>query len=132
MANKSGQRVMRIRSLRTSVTVWKPTRGRNKPKASSAVTPASRNARAVSTRLAGAPLAISDLLDIRAAKQTLRQEYQGDCKDRKGGDILVVDRKICRPHGLDQTDQYAADNRARQGADAAQNGGCKGFHSRNE
>jgi hypothetical protein len=34
---------------------------------------------------------MSDFLDIRAAKQTLRQEYQGYREDRKSGDVLVVD-----------------------------------------
>src|SRR5262245_57108598 len=110
MANSSGQRVTRIRSLRTSVTVSNPTSGRDRPEASNAVRPASRRARAVSTRFAGASLVISDLLDIRSSEQPLRQENQGDREDRKRRDVLIVDGKICRPHGLDKADQDAADN----------------------
>src|SRR4030095_4129774 len=105
MANSSGQRVTRIRSLRTSVTVSNPTSGRNRPKASNAVRPASRRAGAVSTRFAGAPFVISDLLDIRPAEQSLRKEYQGDREDRKGGNVFIVDGDICRTHGLDKADQ---------------------------
>src|SRR5580765_2951206 len=106
MENNRGHRVVKIRSFRTSVTVWKPIRGRNRPNASSAVTAASLNARTVSTRMPGASPPISDLFDIRAAKQTLRQEEKSDRQNRKGGNSFVVDREICRPHGLDQSDQY--------------------------
>src|SRR5262245_29700626 len=132
MAKSSGQRVTRIRSLRTSVTVSNPTSGRNRPKASNVVRPASRRARAVSTRFAGAPLAISDLLDIRPAEQSLRQEYQGDREDGKGGNVFIVDGKICGPHGLDEADQDAADNRARQGTDAAKDCGSEGLYPRHK
>src|ERR1035441_3184318 len=78
MANSNGQRVVRMRSLRMFVTVWKPISGRNRAKASRAVKPASRSARAISTRWFGAPSAISHLLDIRPAEQALRQEDQCD------------------------------------------------------
>src|SRR5262249_39890557 len=117
-ANSNGHRVLRIKSLRTSVTVWKPISGRKSPKESSAATPASRRARAVSTRLAGVSLAMSDFLDIRAAKQTLRQEYQRDREDGESGDILVVDGKVRGPHRHNKADQNAAYDCARQRADA--------------
>src|SRR5674536_261436 len=84
------------------------------------VKPASRSARAISTRWFGAPSPISHLLDIRPAEQALRQEDQCDGEHGKGGDVLVVDGKIGRPHGLYQANQDAADQRARQGADGAQ------------
>src|ERR1019366_472162 len=122
--NSSGQRVVRTSSLRMSCAVSKPISGRNSPKASKAVTPASRSARATSTRRSSAPSCappgISHLLDIRPAEQALRQEDQGDGEHGEGGDVLVVDGKIGRPHGLDQADQNAADYRARQRANAAQ------------
>src|SRR5450756_1142213 len=101
IANSSGQRVVRISSLRMFCAVSKPISGRNIPKASRAVTPASRSARATSTRLSCAPPCISHLLDIRPAEQALRQEDQGDGEHREGGNVLVVDGKIGRPHGLD-------------------------------
>src|SRR5674536_151807 len=132
MANSNGQRVVRMRSLRMFVTVWKPISGRNRAKASRAVKPASRSARAISTRWFGAPSAISHLLDIRPAEQALRQEDQGYGEHGKGGDVLVVDGKIGRPHGLDQADQDAADHRARQRADAAQHRGGERLHARHE
>src|SRR5262249_28872911 len=89
-ANNKGQRVVRISSLRTSVVVWNPTRGRNSPNASNAVTAASFRARAVSTRVCASP-AMSDLFDIRAAEQTLWQEDESDRQNGKGGYIFVVD-----------------------------------------
>src|ERR1017187_6307958 len=119
MENSNGQGVVRMRSLRMFVTVWKPISGRNRAKASRAVKPASRSARAISTRWFGAPSAISHLLDIRPAEQALRQEDQCDGEHGKGGDVLVVDGKIGRPHGLYQANENAADHRARQRADAA-------------
>src|SRR5674536_274536 len=54
------------------------------------VKPASRSARAISTRWFGAPSPISHLLDIRPAEQALRQEDQCDGEHGKGGDVLVV------------------------------------------
>src|SRR5664279_1491876 len=94
MANNSCQRVVRTKLLPKSVTVWKPISGRNSPKASKAVMPASRSARAISTRFCGAPSAISNLLDIRPAEQALRQEDQCNGEHGKCGDVLVVDGKI--------------------------------------
>src|SRR5665647_3850737 len=117
IANSSGKRVVRISSLRMFCSVLKPISGRNNPKASKAVMPAARKARAASTRPVCAPPAISNLLDVRPAEQALRQEDQRDGEHREGGDVLVVDGKIRRPHGLDQADQKSADHGARQRAD---------------
>src|SRR5690242_5888175 len=118
-ANNSGHRVVRIKSLRILVVVSKPTSGRNRPKASNVVMPASRNARLASTRFSCAPVAISNLFDVGPAEQPLRQEDQSNCQHRESGNILVVDGKICRPKSFDQTDQNTADHSAGQRADAA-------------
>src|SRR5215471_3059842 len=104
-ANNGGQRVVRIRSLRILVVVSKPTNGKNRPNASSAVTPASRNARAASTRLSCAPVAISDLFDIGPSEQPLRQEDQRDCQYGESGNVFVIDGEIRRPKRLDQANQ---------------------------
>src|SRR5215470_10918695 len=82
--------------------------------------------------MTGASTSMSDLFDIRAAEQTLWQEDQGDCQNGKGSYVLVVDRKIGRPHGLDETDQDAADYRAGKRSYAAQYGGGERLHARNE
>src|SRR5712671_3121079 len=105
-ANSICQRVSRTISLRMFWTVRKPISGSSRKKASTAVSPASMIAARRAARAAGA--AMSDFLDIRPAEQALRQEDERDGEDREGGDVLVVDRKIGRPHGLDQPDQDAA------------------------
>src|SRR5512141_51175 len=96
MENNSGQRVVKINSLRILVMVWKPISGRNNPKASSAVIAASRKAPAVSIRTFSTPSAMSDFLNIWPAEQALRQEDQRNGEHRERGDVLVVDRKISR------------------------------------
>src|SRR6185312_10789656 len=93
MVKSSGQRVSSASSLRILETVNRPISGRNRPKASSAVIPASRNARGTSTRSLCAPL-ISHLFDVRPAEQALRQEDQRDGQHGECGDVLVVDGKI--------------------------------------
>src|SRR6185369_13402753 len=98
MVASSVQRVVRTSSLRKSTMVWKPISGRNSPKASSPDTPASRRARRKSTRRI--PAAISHLLDVGAAEQALREEDERDGQHREGGDILVIDGEVSRPHGL--------------------------------
>src|SRR6185437_13963169 len=113
-ARSNSPRVFRTRLLRKSVTVWKPISGRKRPKASSAVTAASRSARIMSTRPECAALGMSDLFDIRPPKQPLRQEDQCNCQYRKGGNVLVVDREIGRPHGFDQPNEQAAVHGPRQ------------------
>src|SRR5471030_758928 len=110
MAKNSGQRVVRINSLRMSCSVLNAISGRNSPKARSAVTPASVNALLSLPRSLEACALISHLLDVRPAEQALRQENQCDGEHGEGGDILVVDGEICRPHGLDQADQNTADH----------------------
>ena len=50
----------------------------------------------------------SDLFDFWPAEDAGRQEDQNDGQDRKGGDILVVDREIGRPHAFDEADEQAA------------------------
>src|ERR1700692_893136 len=122
MASSSGQRGLRTSWLLPSTPVKKPISGNSTPKATRPVKPASRTAPAMSTRPLCAPLAISDLLDIRPAEQALWQEDQGDGQHGEGSDVLVVDGKVGRPEGLDQADQDAADHRAGQRADAAEHG----------
>src|SRR5258708_36406009 len=90
-------------------TVTKPISGRNNPKASSAVHPASRSARPTSTREVCVGARMSHLLDVRAPEQALGQEDQGDDQDAERAHILVVDGKVGRPHGLDQADEQYAD-----------------------
>src|SRR3977135_4195638 len=121
--SSSGRRVSSSSSLRMFCTVLKPISGRNSAKVMSAVSAASLSARPTSTRGAvdaDAGAAISDFLHFRPAEQALRQEDQRDREDREGRDVLVVDREIGRPHGLDQADQDSADHGARQRADAAE------------
>ena len=50
----------------------------------------------------------------------------------EGGDILVVDREVGRPQGLDEADQQSAQDGAGERADAAQHGGCEGLDPRHE
>src|SRR3984893_7842726 len=126
-AKKNGQRVVRISSLLPFTPVCKPMSGKNRPKAISPVKAASRSAPAISTRSLCAPACISDLLDIRPAEQTLRQEDQCDHQHGKSRDVLVVDGKVSRPERLDQADQQAADHRAGQRTDAAEHRGGEGF-----
>src|SRR5664279_3218449 len=101
MAKNNGQRVVRISSLRMSTTVLKPISGRNKPKARSAVMPASVKARLSLLRSIVARAVISYLFDVGPAEQALRQENQRDREHGEGRDVLVVDGKIGRPHGFD-------------------------------
>ena len=61
-----------------------------------------------------------------------RQENEHDDEDREGGDILVLDREIGRPHRLDETDEDAAEHRAGQRADAAENGRGERLHAGEE
>src|SRR5215470_15618662 len=109
-------------------TVLKPISGSSSPKAMSAVIAVWRSARARSTREAGDNASISHLLYVRSAEDPLRQEDHGDGENGEGSDILVVDREICRPHGFDQPDQEAADDGARQRADASQHRRGEGLH----
>src|SRR6266567_5791483 len=120
-ASSSGKRVSSSSSLRMFCTVLKPISGRNSAKVISAVRPASLSALPTSTRGAVATL-MSYLLDFGPPEQALRQEDQRDGEDREGRDVLVVDREVGRPHGLDQADQQAADHGAGQRADAAEHG----------
>src|SRR4051794_17946106 len=119
--SSSGMRVSSSSSLRMFCTVLKPISGRKSAKVISAVRPASFSALPTSTRGAVATL-MSYLLDFGPPQQTLRQEDQRDGEDGKGGDVLVVDREVGRPHGFDQADQQASNHGAGQRADAAENG----------
>src|SRR5579885_930540 len=110
-ANRNVPRHVTMISLRIFEIAWKPISGRNSAKAISAVSPASRNAAATGFG-AFVTSAMSDLLDVRTAEQALRQEDQRNRQHREGRDVLVVEREIGRPHGLDQADQDAADHRA--------------------
>src|SRR5690348_16993546 len=124
--NRNIPRQVTTISLRILEIAWKPISGRNRPKAISAVSPASRNAAATGFG-AFMTSGMSDLLDVRTAEQALRQEDQRDRKHREGGDVLVVEREVGRPHRLDQADEDAADHRAGQRADAAEHGGGEGL-----
>src|SRR5271168_3687796 len=109
-ANSSGQRVVSVSSLLPLTPVLNPISGSNKPNAIAPVQAASRSApvtstRSLWTRSVCASAAISDLLDIRPAEQALRQEDQRDRQHGKRSDVLVVDGKIGRPHGLNEPDQ---------------------------
>src|SRR5262249_53350743 len=130
-AASSGQRVSSTISLRMFWTVLKPISGSKSPNAMRPVIAAWRSAPTISTREAGggASSAISHLLHIRSAEDALRHEDHGDGENGEGGDILVVDGEIRRPHGLDEPDQQAADDRARQRADAAQHRRGEGLHA---
>src|SRR5438067_7451269 len=88
----SGQRVSNTSSLRMFCTVLKPISGRNRPKAISPASAASRSARMISTRDAGgdASTVISHFLHVRPAENALRQEDHGDREDRERRDVLVV------------------------------------------
>src|ERR1043165_4651542 len=121
----SGQRVCSATSLWMFWNVLKPISGSSRKKHRTAVMPASFAAATTSMRASEAPVCacMSDFLDVRATEQPLRQEDERDREHREGGDILVVDREISRPHGLDQPDQQPADHRAGQRADAAEHRG---------
>src|SRR5947207_9076523 len=133
-AASNGQRVSSTISLRMFWTVLKPIRGSNSPNVIRAVMAAWRSAPIMSTREAGADAssAISHLLHIRSPEDALRQEDHGDGENGEGGNVLVVDREVGRPEGLDQADQQAAEHRARQRANAAEDGGGKRLHARHE
>src|SRR5438128_5149916 len=131
MASSSGMRVSSSSSLRMFCTVLKPISGSSSANAISAVKAASLSARATFERVSdrgravsGAATAMSHLLHFRAPEQALRQEDQRDRQNGERRDVLVVDRKISRPHRFDEADQDASDHRARPRADAAEHGGC--------
>src|SRR5215475_10858097 len=65
---------------------------------------------------------LSDFFDFGAAEQAGRHEDQYHDQDRERGDVLVLDREIGRPEGLDQADRKAPHHRAGQRADAAEHG----------
>src|SRR6185312_6849167 len=71
--NRNVPRHVTTISLRMLEIAWKPISGRNRAKAISAVSPASRNAAATGFG-AFVTSVMSDLLDVRAAEQALRQE----------------------------------------------------------
>src|ERR1700751_3040970 len=133
-ANSSGQRVSSATSLWMFWKVLKPISGSSRKKQRRAVTPASFAAAAMSMRVARASVSapMSDFLDVRPAEQALRQEDQRDREHREGGDVLVVDREVGGPHGLDQPDQDPADHRPGQRADAAEHRGGERLHARHE
>src|SRR5262249_8082561 len=133
-AASNGQRVSRTSSLRMFWTVLKPISGSSRPNAMRPVIAAWRSARATATREAdgGSSGAISHLVHVRSAEDALRQEDHGDGEDGEGGDILIVGGEIGRPHGLDQTDQQAAEHGARERANASQHRGGECLHPRHE
>src|SRR3981081_314313 len=67
----------------------------------------------------------SNFFDFRPAPHAGRTADQHDNQERECRDVLVLDREICRPQGLDQADQKAAEHRAGQRADAAEHRRCK-------
>src|SRR4051794_30397440 len=82
--------------------------------ARSSVRRTTRALEAVRGGVAAASTAASDLLDLGPAEDAGRHEDEGDGEDREGRDVLVLDREISRPHGLDQPDDKAAQHRARE------------------
>src|ERR1700680_4569087 len=56
----------------------------------------------------------SDFFDFGPAEQAGRKEDQHDDQDREGGDILVFDGEIRRPHRLDKADCAPPARRAGQ------------------
>ena len=115
-------------------TVLKPISGRKRPNAISAATQCRRE-RASETGAVAAGDAASPSHTFSTsgpAEDALRQEDHGDREDRKGGDVLVVDRQIGRPQGLDQADQQSAEHGAGQRADAAEHRGGERLHAGHE
>src|SRR5690242_11704837 len=131
---RSFQRVSSATSLWMFWTVRKPISGSSRKKVMTAVRAASFAAAARSMRASpAAPCAcMSDFLDVRPAEQALWQEDEGDGEHREGRDVLVVDREVGRPHGLDQADENPADHCARQRADAAEHRGGECFDTRHK
>src|ERR1051326_4179435 len=115
------------------VSVRMPISSENNPNAVAAAMSAFLSAARTSTtgfsRMSGLP---SDFLDLRAAENSGRQEDQHDHQHREGGDVLVLDREIGRPEGLDQPDEQPAAHRAGQRADAAEHRRREGFHAGDE
>src|ERR1700730_1550879 len=87
----SGQRVSRMSSLWIFWTVLNPLSGTNRPPAMRAAFAASRHAR-MKSRRSDASGAISHLLHVGSAQQTLRQEDHGNSENGEGGDIFIVGR----------------------------------------
>src|SRR5215207_1996897 len=73
-----------------------------------------------------------NLFDFRFAEQTLGQENEHHGQHRKGRNVFVFDGEIGRPEYLDEADHYAAQHRAGQRADAAEDGGGKRLHAGGE
>src|SRR4051812_33799237 len=77
-------------------------------------------------------VAISDLLDLGTPQNAGRHEDEQDGEDRERRHVLVLDREIGRPEGLDKADDQAAEDGSGQRADAAEHGGRERLHARNE
>src|ERR671931_528705 len=73
-----------------------------------------------------------DLFHFRTSEDAGRQEDQNDGKDREGGDVLVIDREISRPHRFDDADQEPSHDRAWKRADAAEDRRREGLYARHE
>src|SRR4051795_7647946 len=100
--------------------------------ARSSVRRATRACEADRVGVAAASTAASDLLDLWPAENAGGHEHEGDGEDRKRRDVLVLDREIGRPHGLDEPDDEPAENRAGERSDAAEHGGGEGLDARHE
>src|SRR5512139_53338 len=81
--NNRPQRVSSTSLLLMSLMVSNPTSGSRTAKVIAAVRQASLSAWTRSTLVRSVALSMSDLLDIGAAEQALRQEYQGDRQHRE-------------------------------------------------
>src|SRR3954462_3406979 len=87
---------------------------------------------AATTAAWGAVIAASNLLDLGSAEDAGRHEDEDDGENREGGDVLVLDREIGRPEGLDEADDQAAEHRAGERADAAEHRGRERLDPRDE
>src|SRR5579863_1953553 len=105
------------------------------PNATSAAMAASFSAAGTSAAVSGSPsrgtpsLPPSNFFDFGPAEQAGWQEDQDDNENGEGGDVLIFDGKVSRPHRFDQPDQNTADHGSGQRSDAAEHGGGEGFHA---
>src|SRR5947209_7419559 len=77
-------------------------------------------------------VAISDLLDLGAPENAGGHEDEHDGKNRERRHVLVFDRKVSRPEGLDEPDDEPAEHGAGERADAAEHGGGESLHAWHE
>src|SRR5947209_20525607 len=79
--------------------------------------PRAATAGALRVAVCEAVVAISNLLDLGPAENARRHEDEHDGEDRERRHVLVFDREVGRPEGLDEPDDEPAEHGARQRAD---------------